>query len=191
MVTHGVAGGKNHPCKEMSIPCTYCDEYGNEVFDLTLTETSHLVESHFNLLSLSRMMKHGWSMEGDENSIIMSKGKQRLELGIKVPTAQGMLFCVCLRRKAEVHAGANGKDKPISIAKAHALLGHHNETSTRKTAKALGWTISRVAMQPCKECAVATAKQKNVPKKSSGEAATKANARWFDDIATVKAPKGK
>ena len=92
MVTHGVAGGEIHPCKEMNITCTYCDEYRDEVFDLTLTETSHLPDSHFNLLSLLRMMKHGWSMEGNENSIVMSKGEQRLELGIKVPTAQGMLF---------------------------------------------------------------------------------------------------
>lgn len=34
------------------------------------------------------------------------------------------------------------KEMPHSIQKAHKLVGHSNEEATRKTAKALGWTIT-------------------------------------------------
>ena len=69
----------------------------------------------------------------------------------------------------------------ISIAKAHSLLGHGNEKEDRKTAKALGWTMSRGTLPPCQACAEAKAKQKNISKDSPHEPSTENNGRVFLD----------
>ncbi len=72
--------------------------------------------------------------------------------------------------------GAAEQVKPMPIAKAHALLGHHSEAIARKIAKELGWTISRGSMKPCEACTIAKAKQKNVPKThNENKNAVKAN----------------
>ncbi len=60
--------------------------------------------------------------------------------------------------------------------------------ATIKTAKYLGWEISRGALKTCKSCTIRKARQKNVPKESSNEKAKVPNGCWFHNIATVKAP---
>ena len=57
---------------------------------------------------------------------------------------------------------ANKQMKTVSIIEAHQQLGHMNEADTRKTAKMLGWTITRGSLGVCEECGIAKAKQKNV-----------------------------
>jgi hypothetical protein len=42
----------------------------------------------------------------------------------------------------------------------------------------------------CKSCVNAKARQKNVPKISTGEKATVINGRWFHDSSTLKVHKG-
>ena len=69
-----------------------------------------------------------------------------------------LLFCIFLKQKYKVHGGTAEQVKLIPIAKAHALLWHHNEAMARRTAKALGWTISRGLMKPCKACTISKAK---------------------------------
>ena len=59
--------------------------------------------------------------------------------------------------------------------------------SSRAIAKQLGWKLSK-GFQPCKSCAEAKAKQKNVPHKTAGSKAEKPNERLFHDLATVKPP---
>jgi len=44
-------------------------------------------------------------------------------------------------------------------------LGHSNQEATCRSAKALGWNLKPGGLQPCKACAAAKAKQKNVHKK--------------------------
>ena len=59
IITHGVVGGDIKPNTAMDLECTYCDEFGNKLYDMTLTDTSHLPDSNFNLLSLMRMIQGG------------------------------------------------------------------------------------------------------------------------------------
>ncbi len=159
-----MVGGDVKPNTEMDLKCTYCDEFGNKPYNMTLTETSHLPDSNFNLLSLTIMIQGGWIMVGDRDVITMAKGSQTMQLDIKVLTKQGLLFCICLKRKFRVLGGATEQVKPIPTAKVYALLGHHIEETTRKISKKLGWTISCGSMKPCKACSIATDRQKNVPK---------------------------
>ena len=45
-------------------------------------------------------------------------------------------------------ASGGGGTTTMSIAKAHALLGHCNEAATRKIARNLDWTIARGSLLP-------------------------------------------
>ena len=106
---------------------------------------------------------------------------------IVIRTRKGALFCAYIKRNNEVSGGAVSKANAISVAKAHALLGHSHEDATQATAGYLGWTLMR-GSAPCQSCAELKAKQKSVPKESEGEKATEPNGRVFQDLATVKAP---
>jgi hypothetical protein len=75
--------------------------------------------------------------------------------------------------------GATNTAPTYNIKKAHELLGHNNENDTRQIASHLGWTITRGPLGVCECCANAKARQKNVPKISTGEQATVINGRWL------------
>jgi hypothetical protein len=51
----------------------------------------------------------------------------------------------------------------IPFSNTDQLLGHKSEANTRKSAKALGIVITRGKMEVCKACALAKAKQKDMP----------------------------
>jgi hypothetical protein len=53
----------------------------------------------------------------------------------------------------------------------------------------MGWTITRGFPGMCESCANAKARQKNVPKISTGEKATVINGRGFQDNSTLKCTK--
>ena len=53
----------------------------------------------------------------------------------------------------------------------------------------MGYEIARGAMKPCKACADAKAKQKNLPTHREHVPSKESNERIFLDLATVKAPK--
>ncbi len=109
---------------------------------------------------------------------------------IVVNTPKGTLYVGKFSRKGgdEVVGGATSKAPTYNIKKAHELLGHNND-DTRQTASHLGWTITRGPLGVCQSCANAKAKQKNVPKISTGEKTTVINGRWFHDSSTLKVHK--
>ena len=120
----------------------------------------------------------------------MLKRDRKLAFDIVIPTEHGAFYCACFKRKKEVHLVMLGENTKMAIAKAHALLGHGNESSTRETANLPGldnqsWGI--YAMQKLCHCEDPI---KNVPKESGGEKSKKANDPWLHEIVTVKAPKG-
>lgn len=129
-------------------------------------------------------------MQGAAKCITMTKGGLTIKFDIVIPTKNGALYCACLKRKQDdVHGGILGEGTEMNVAKAHALLGHCNELSTRRTASYLDWKITQGALKTCESCAIGKARQKNVPKQSSGEKAKEPNGRWFHDIATIKSEK--
>jgi hypothetical protein len=172
------------------IPGVICDKHGNAVDHSVLTEVTHLPGGKYNLFSLTRMIKLGWTMTGDKTSVILHKGPKKVVFDIVIPTAKGMLFGMYFKRDGEI-AGAMTEAKPrrMTISEAHGKLGHSDEATTRRTAKELGIDIVRGTMQPCEACTVAKAKQKNVPKQSDAAKGTKEDRRIFMDISTIKGKK--
>ncbi len=74
----------------------------------------------------------------------------------------------------------------INVKRAHEYLGHLREDTTRLTAKYLGMNLLRGTLPVCKSCAIAKAKQKNVPKETSGvNQATEFNGGVFHDLSKI------
>jgi hypothetical protein len=74
----------------------------------------------------------------------------------------------------------------INVKWAHEYLGHLSKDTTTLTAKYLGMNLSHGTLPVCESCAIAKAKQKNVPKETSGvNKATDFNGRVFHDLSKI------
>jgi hypothetical protein len=184
---HRIVGNSSLPKCELDIPCVHFDKDGAQVGEVIIIDVSHLPEGNFNLFSVTRLQKRGWTLTGNADLI-----KQSLLFNIVINTPKGALFVGKFSRKGgdEVVGGATSKAPTYNIKKGHDLLGHNNENDTRQMASHLGWTITRGPLGVGESCANASARQKNVPKISMGEKATVINGRWFHDISTLKVHKG-
>jgi hypothetical protein len=172
--------------KAANIRGMMCDKHGNELHEATLQDVTHLPDGKFNLFSSSKLLKQGWKLTGDKMNIRLAKDAQETVFDIVAPTTKGLLFATCFRRNSEI-AGAMTDIQRMSIKEAHDKLGHADENAIRKAAKALEIETLRGAMKACEGCAVAKAKQKNVPKESHETAiASKEERRMFLDVSTVK-----
>ena len=72
-MTHGVVGSDTRPNIEIDLKHIYCDEFGNKHYNMMLTDTSHLSDGNFNLLSLTIMIHGGWTMVGNQEAVAMTK----------------------------------------------------------------------------------------------------------------------
>ena len=116
------------------------------------------------------------------NGLKLSKGDMVLMFDIKIPTTEGILFCM--------HLMCSNNETGLvttSIDRTHQLLGHRHEKATRATAKHLKWTVEG-KMSPCAHCSATKAKQSNVTKVRNHEIASEAGERMFVDMAFVKNP---
>ena len=79
------------------------------------------------------------------------------------------------------------KPKTFDIMEFHSIIGHPSQDTTRKTAAAAtvkltgNWT-------PCEACATANSRQKNIPKVTTRELATKPGEILHIDISHIKTP---
>ena len=176
--------------KDIDLPGTVCDKFGNELWKMRMPSVSYNKASNYNLCSATRMIRDGWELHSSGETLWLEKEKARLNFDIVVRTNRGLLFCCYIKRDGPREiSGAVSEKAKMSANKAHQLLGHGHEGATRSTAAHLGWQLVKGSWQVCQSCAEAKAQQKNVPKESSSEKATEPNGRLFHDLATIKPPK--
>ena len=138
------------------------------------------------------MMKAGWKMTGDAESIQLSKDTVVIKFDIVISISKGCIFCMYFSRDAndgEIQGGSTEMATAMTIEKAHMLLNHMSENETRKAAKLRGWKLTPGPLVACIPCTKAKAKQKIVCKESDNERATESNGRIYLDISTIRAPK--
>ena len=168
-----------------------CDKEGQDVVRVSLKDVVHMPKAKFNLFSISKRLQDGWALGGNAKSLWLTKGNDTINFDIKISTAKGALYCMCLRREVAavgVESISPNKGKAISINTAHQIFGHVDENSTRKMAKQLGYELSRGTLKACESCAIAKAKQKNIPKIIDHVSASEVNGRMHLDLSTVKPP---
>jgi hypothetical protein len=174
--------------KQGNIPCEICDKYGNTLKTGIITDVALTKGSPFNLFSLTKMMKQGWTLGGDKmKGITLKKEGKELTFDIPVETPKGVVYAMYMRR-TEVAAPAFPIN--MSIEKAHRLLGHQSEEATRKTAKHLGWNITKGALPVCLSCTIGKAKQKNTVKSSEHTTCKNPGERIYTDIASIRPTDG-
>jgi hypothetical protein len=197
----GVYGQAVKPSMEVDLPGMYCDKNGEDQFAVKLQNIDVIPESHYNLISITKLIEEGRKIsEKKKDDITLQKGSQVMKFDIKVETPKGVFWCTYIKQpeaNGEIAAGvSDNQPKEIvsilpsaikmNIERAHAILGHSSEDTTRRTAAALNMLITRGTLKTCKSCAILKAKQKNLNQESEGTKASKFNGRVYHDIATVK-----
>lgn len=174
----------------------FVDRDGTLGLIATLKDVGYNTNHNFNLLSITCLWELGWSTQSGDSDGIVLLGPDRtstIKFDIAVRTTRGAVHICRFVRLSRVGdgseiSGANPSPrlKKMSILSAHQMLGHKSEDATRRTAKALGITITRGSMPVCEACALSKAKQKNVPKKSTSEPSTRPFERVHTDISQIK-----
>jgi hypothetical protein len=197
------ASGKNMNAKYVgNMSAVKCDKMGDEVNRVTLPDVRVIPSAKYNLFSLTKRLRAGWKMSGDMHALTIEKNGNKVVFDIVLNTAEGRLYCGYFKRdKTEMSCAAvedsesnesskkTARVKKISIDLAHQMLGHPGEDTTRLMCKELGHVLTRGNMKKCEACAVAKAKQKNVPKETKHKRAVAVNGRVYLDISTIKAPR--
>jgi hypothetical protein len=81
---------------------TLCDMEVNIKGYSKMTHVAYVPTSKFNLFSLTRMMIKNWILGGDENSIWLEKGRNKIVFDIKIATSTGAIYCAYMKRKFEL-----------------------------------------------------------------------------------------
>lgn len=141
-----------------------CNKFGNQLNRVTIQDVTVISSAGYNLFSISKMLKQGWKLTGDEELLEITKGENKLVFDIRVQTPRGVLFALYLKRDVTDKYCSAVTDAGIVmlVAEAHAKLGHVGIECTRKTAKALKWTLMRRGWTACPGCALAKAKQEKL-----------------------------
>ncbi len=59
---HSIVGNSVLPKCELDIPCVHFDKDGAQVGEVIITDVSNLSEGNFNLFSVTRLQKKGWTL---------------------------------------------------------------------------------------------------------------------------------
>ena len=85
-----------------------------------------------------------------------------------------------LKRHLQVsNASVTSEPTVLTLAQAHAELGHTDVEKTHRTAKALGWILKDGIMEPCASWASGKAKQRCIHATSERVKATKPDEQWY------------
>ena len=179
-----------------SISSIVCNNQGNQKFNVKMTDVALVPDCAFNLFSLSKWLKKGWSLHGNADALTLSSpdGACKLRFDIKITTPNGVLFAICMKRSHAEHANVvtngnkNEKMTKLSVLQAHEKLGHINAWATVQIAESFaGWVLTGNRTINCTSCAVGKAKQKSLNKVKILDPDDEKN--WYSaylDISTVK-----
>jgi hypothetical protein len=90
----------------------YCNKSGKDQFAVKLQNVNVIPKSHYNLISITKLMEEGHKVTGDKkDGITVKKGRQIIKFDIRVKTPKGVLWCACIKQPesdGEVAAGMSG-----------------------------------------------------------------------------------
>ena len=156
----GHAGPAVKATSTIEVPGRFLEKDGSPGMKAVLTEVSYNKGLNFNLFSLTRMLVNGWTVtSGDANGITIRKGENVINFDIVIPTSRGAIFACRFLRDSDILAASTESGVCMSVQKAHGLLGHGDENSTRQSAKELGWVITPGKLKPCDHCAKSNRRQ--------------------------------
>jgi hypothetical protein len=112
-----------------------CDHKGTMIERGILSKVHVVPEAPFNLCSISQCMEQGWTLGGNKGKgIWLEKNGNTLKFDIRLDTAEGVVWCACLKRVFSENSSVGTAIKQLSIQQAHYFLGHMGEANTRAVA---------------------------------------------------------
>ena len=156
-----------------SISSIVYDNQGHEqINSVKMTDVALVPDCAFNLFSLLKCLKKGWSLQGNADALTLSSpdGACKLRFDIKITTLNGVLFAIYMKRTHAEHANVvtntnrNEKKTKMSVLQAYEKLRHINARVTVQIADSLGWTLTGNQTINCASCATGKVKQKSLNK---------------------------
>jgi hypothetical protein len=97
--TRGIYGQSIKPSMEVDLPDMYCDKNGNDQFAVKLRDVDIIPKSHYNLISLTKLMEEGHKVTGNKkDGLSVEKGRRVIKFDIRVETPKGVLWCAYIQR---------------------------------------------------------------------------------------------
>ena len=157
--------------------------------ELVLSNVRYVPSLSCNLFSMLAAMDKGCKLDGgkrDGKTVLkLTKGDMKIVFDQRIKTANmdllGVKFLRVIPEAAMTSLAPGGKLKMSTL---HHQLGHPSESMTRSTAKYLQIEVSG-SMQPCENCAMGKARQKNVPKVNE-HVSTIPGERLYIDLSSIK-----
>jgi hypothetical protein len=165
------------------------DKYGINQGNIVLLDVMFLPNGKYILISVTKVMKNGWKLEGNSNHIKFKKD-DKFVFNVKINTSRSLLFAVRINNKNEMIAATEDQGntstaaKKVDINNTHMLFGHLSEEMTTMTAKRLGWCLTG-EKQKCIHCAIEKVRQTNVNKIINHIVLNKIRERKFLNLAAV------
>jgi hypothetical protein len=104
---------------EVNILVTYCNKHGNEQFPVKLRNVDVIPASHYNLISITRLIEEGHKLSGNKNKgITLKKNGCVIAFDVRVETPKGLLWCVHIKRNdcnGKVAAGSSN-NQPVAMS---------------------------------------------------------------------------
>jgi hypothetical protein len=96
--TKGIYGQAVKPSMEVDLPEMYCKKSGEDQFAIKLQNVDTIPKSHYNLISITKLMEEGHKMTGNKkDGITVEKGTQVIKFDIRVKTPKGVLWCAYIK----------------------------------------------------------------------------------------------
>ena len=132
-------------------------------------------------------------MEGNKDfGLRFTKGRYQICFDLPIYTQEGNLWTMHVKRK-DPRSGTTEHEIvcftcTYTVRQTHRLFGHMNEEYTRKTAKQLGYTLTKggLKVEKCESCAIGGARQKNLG--PGGDPPTAIGELWYIDGTSIKRP---
>ena len=147
-------------------------------------------ELNHNLFSFTKAMKDGWQMNGrwKEGGLIIELFKTTrasMKFDRMIPSGSSWLMGIKVHRIIDQAHSAVEPGKSILMSKFHQITGHTGEHLLKPTANYMKLKLIG-RLPPCKICAKAKIRQRNIPKKKMKKLPTRPGYRVFIDISSFK-----
>jgi hypothetical protein len=154
------------------VPGMMCDHHGNQVGPVRLGEVKLLPNGKYNLFSVTKLMKNGWSMSGDKTGMRLVKDGMKIVFDIVIPTKEGILYAMYMQRRVvepvkelsgrnEVKT-SNEEVQKTPVKKIKDGMIPNSLNPSWKSTKGVEKAVSRGELSVCVACAQTDTKHNKV-----------------------------
>jgi hypothetical protein len=104
-------GQKEDAVFQQSVKGLVMDSNGKSQGNIILSNVMYIPNGRYNLISVTKIMKQGWKLEGNGDGLSLSCGNKKLTFNKKIHTAKGLLYAVEIKPNHEVSATTSESSK--------------------------------------------------------------------------------